>query len=784
MLLLAAWGIPTMVPAAPASPVLVSPASNAVNVGTSPTLQVNVSDSSGGSLTVRFYGRTASPGPDFTIAVLPDSQYYCATMNGGVPAMFYAQTDWIVANRLARNIAYVAHLGDIVNYGDNNAGTSSHLTHWRNATNALYRLENPATTGLPNGIPYGAAVGNHDQSPNGDPNGTTTFYNQFFGTSHFAGRAYYGAAYGANNDNHFDLFSAGGMDFIAVYLEYDENANPALLAWANTILQTYPHRRAILVSHYLGTPATPSAFSAQGAAIYNALKGNPNLFLLLAGHRAGEGSRSDIYNGSTIHTLVSDYQSRTDGGSGWLRLMEFSPSNSVIRVSTYTPWLDQYETDADSQFTLPYPMQPAATAFAPIGTNSNVPSGFTTSCVWPGLSPGTTYEWYATVSNGSQTTTGPVWRFTTTLTNSYNTAPTLGAFPHQTILANTSTTNIPFTIGDLETAPTHLNVSVYSAHATLLPQSGVTLGGAGANRTLRLTPAADEAGASWITVVVSDGALSASSSFMLKVLRPQIITLWDFNSNPPDTNTSTGTLVPALGAGACASVGTATNSLNSNVSPVSFDPNPDDNSKWRLAQFPLQGTSNRTSGAEFRVSTAGCRNIALSWDHYNSATGSRYWRLQYSLDGLNFTDYTLYTNPVEVTWFPTGAGFAGIPGANDNPSFGVRLVSEWESTATGRGADQYIGTRADGGYTTAGTLWLDMVTLSGDVIQPALAIRQVGNFLQLSWPTNRWLFTLQSRTNLSAGSWDSFGQPPVVTNGNNLVITTNAPEPRFFRLAH
>ncbi len=110
-------------------------------------------------------------------------------------------------------------------------------------------------------------------------------------------------------------------------------------------------------------------------------------------------------------------------------------------------------------------------------------------------------------------------------------------------------------------------------------------------------------------------------------------------------------------------------------------------------------------------------------------------------------------------------------------------MSEWESTATGQGANQYIGTQASGGYSTAGTLWLDMVTFSGDVIQPALAIRRVGNLLQLSWPTNRWLFTLQSRTNLGTGSWDVFAPAPVVGDGKNIVILTNANDTRFFRLA-
>jgi hypothetical protein len=232
-------------------------------------------------------------------------------------------------------------------------------------------------------------------------------------------------------------------------------------------------------------------------------------------------------------------------------------------------------------------------------------------------------------------------------------------------------------------------------------------------------------------------------------------------------------------------VGTATDSLNSDVTAQSFDPALADNSKWRLASFPAQGTGNKTSGAEFRVSTVGCQNIALSWDHYNSATASRYWRVQYTLDGVNFTDTSfVYTNPAETLWFPTGLSLAGIPGANDNPTFGIRLVSEWESTATGQGGNQYIGTQSSGGYSTAGTLWLDMVTISGDVIQPALAIRQVGNDLQLSWPTNRWLFTLQSRTNLSTGSWEMFAPAPVLDDGNNLVILTNVTDTRFFRLVH
>ena len=41
-------------------------------------------------MTVTFYGRLAGPlpGPDFTVAVLPDTQYYVSSLNGGDPSVF------------------------------------------------------------------------------------------------------------------------------------------------------------------------------------------------------------------------------------------------------------------------------------------------------------------------------------------------------------------------------------------------------------------------------------------------------------------------------------------------------------------------------------------------------------------------------------------------------------------------------------------------------------------------------------------------------------------------
>ena len=244
---------------------LVAPADNAQNLGTAPTLQVSVSNVAPQNVTVSFYGRVgaANPAHDFTIVALPDTQFYSSTMHGGLPAMFYAQAEWIITNRVARNIAYVTHLGDISQSGDILSGNAN-TTEWRVATNAMYRIESPARTMLTHGIPYGMAVGNHDQEPIGTADGTTTFYNQYFGVSHFSGRPYYAGHYGTNNDNHFDFFSAGGMDFVVLYFEYDEDANPAVLAWGNEVLRTNAHRRAIVVTHNLGNTATPGKLQRAG----------------------------------------------------------------------------------------------------------------------------------------------------------------------------------------------------------------------------------------------------------------------------------------------------------------------------------------------------------------------------------------------------------------------------------------------------------------------------------------------------------------------------------------
>ncbi len=423
-----------------------TPADNTTGIGTSTNLSINLADPEGDATTVTFYGRKttpATPGPDFTIATLPDTQFYSegAVLNNGLGPTFTAQTQWYLDNRNTvdlPNLAFISHMGDIVENGD------AVPAEWLTADAAMKVIENPVTSFRPYGIPFGVTPGNHDFGT-GDGTGTTIGYNQYFGISRFLGRSYYGGNYGSDNNNSYQLFRASGLDFIAISLAYntgDKSTYQAQLDWADTLLKTYPNHRGIITTHWILNTGNPASFSPQGSNIYDDLKDNPNLFFMLGGHVAGEGQRSDTFEGRTVHTVLQDYQGRTNGGDGWLRYFVFSPANNTITAKTYrvsnpfNPAAGTYETDTDSQFLLAYPMQSAVTEWIPLGT-VNVPANGTSADLnWTGLEKDSRYEWHVTANDGINTATSAVRRFSTV----ENQAPTVAITAPANLLAPASFT--------------------------------------------------------------------------------------------------------------------------------------------------------------------------------------------------------------------------------------------------------------------------------------------------------------------------------------------------------
>ncbi|HXL55660.1 MAG TPA: hypothetical protein VN958_05350, partial [Chitinophagaceae bacterium] len=402
------------------------PLNHGYSFTTNTNLSITVTDPENDKLRVRFYGRkkntaTTATAGKFTIILLPDTQYYTAEpqgMNGGENNMFKSQTVWIANNRTLKNIVYVGHLGDCGEHGD------YYEVEWKRADTAINKLENPNLTGLSEGMPYGICVGNHDQTPLGDPTGTTKFYTKYFGAARFKGKSYYGGHFGIKNDNSYQLFSAGGIGFLVISLEFNPTtnfkANGGPLDWGENLIKAHPHRKVIVLSHYvLNSDAT---FSYQGNAIYNRFKVYPNFMLMSGGHvtdASAEAKRMDIYNGNTVYTILSNYQARTNGGHGLLRIYEFDPVNNNIAVQTYSPYTNTYETDSDSQFNLKVNLTSTATntvdSFTLINELNDVPSGSNVDVNWSSLEENADYEWYAEVSDGENKIIGPTWSFTTKL---------------------------------------------------------------------------------------------------------------------------------------------------------------------------------------------------------------------------------------------------------------------------------------------------------------------------------------------------------------------------------
>ena len=258
---------------------------------------------------------------------------------------------------------------------------------------------------------------------------------------------------------------------------------------------------------------------------------------------------------------------------------------------------------------------------------------------------------------------------------------------------------------------------------------------------------------------------------------------WDFNSvefNIPGI----GTLRPVGGISFPAESSVVSQQFGQ-VSTVSgsSDPNTLDNSHWRLGSvasaggFPTATNANKTAGAQFKVNTSGYGNIQMTWDQENSATASRYWRWQYTtnggtewLDTTNVVTANHIGTPNPSTDTPTWqlnltADLSAIPGASDNPDFGLRLVSEFEATATGSGTNAYIGNRTNTAYGVNGTLWFDMVTITGDDLNPAN-----------QWPTVTSIADqtiLKSQTN-GPLAFDIFDAE---TQVDNLVLTAHSSNP-------
>ncbi len=200
-------------------------------------------------------------------------------------------------------------------------------------------------------------------------------------------------------------------------------------------------------------------------------------------------------------------------------------------------------------------------------------------------------------------------------------------------------------------------------------------------------------------------------------VRSETITRWYFNSTWPDGQVGIGTLDPSNGWGYALPEGEISTSFASGDTAAGRDPaGAVDNSAWSTTKYPAATNVNKTAGVRFHASTEGYSQITISWVQRNSSTASRFTRLQYSLDGVNFQDGPVFALTTGSVFTPCVVSLAGAPGTANNPWFAFRLVTEWQSTATGAGYDGYVATVDGSDYSTAGTMRFDAVAVSGTLL--------------------------------------------------------------------
>ncbi|QDT67868.1 Calcineurin-like phosphoesterase [Planctomycetes bacterium MalM25] len=289
-------------------------------------------------------GRASRANESFSIVALPDTQNYVNNFNNA--ALFAQQTQWIADQVQTagnpRNLQFVTHLGDVVSNGDE-------LIQMLRADTAMDTLDGV--------IPYGVLPGNHDYASTGSKTTGTDLYVEYFGPDRFADKSWYGGADPSGN-NSYQRFSAGGYDFIHMSLEWQPTVNAPFreispVDWAQSVLDANPDTPFILSTHE-HIDDSPAGRSGSGEALWNELiRTNDQVFMVLNGHYHSVGGSNDgEYHQTSLNDadrpvfeVLQDYQDYPNGGDGWLRLIEFDIPENKIRFETYSPVLDQFQTE-------------------------------------------------------------------------------------------------------------------------------------------------------------------------------------------------------------------------------------------------------------------------------------------------------------------------------------------------------------------------------------------------------------------------------------------------------
>lgn len=281
----------------------------------------------------------AAPQGPPQLVVLPDTQYYCEQ-----PALrptFVAQTQWVASRLVTDRIAFVSHVGDIVQSG------AQVPAQWNAAELAMSVLDGGAGSPVDGLVPYAAALGNHDLEVVSDKGSGAATYLTRFGPGRYAGRSWYLGASASGHD-HAQRFETAEGPWLHLCLEWRPHDDA--LAFAHRTIAAHPGVPVIVTTHeHLGPGlvaphrtggATPDGSGDNDAlqVFRKLLEPNPEVVLVLCGHVGGAGKRSDpTVMGRVVHQVLEDFQFDPNGGNGWMMRVELDADAALLRFRTFSP---------------------------------------------------------------------------------------------------------------------------------------------------------------------------------------------------------------------------------------------------------------------------------------------------------------------------------------------------------------------------------------------------------------------------------------------------------------
>lgn len=309
-------------------------------------------------------GRVDTEHPRFTVAVVPDTQYQF-DQDRGDPAPLTATFEYLVEQRAAENLVFVAHLGDVV----------------ENALASEFAQADPVFKVLDRArMPYSVLAGNHDIDGSTDDGRGETPYLRTFGPQRFRRMTTYGGST-ANGYNSYHVFRAAGRQWLLLAMDW--RPSDASFAWARAVIAAHPRLPVILTTHELVYADSGVAeLSDHGNRVWDQLvKDNDQIFLTLNGHfwPSGRLTRQNAA-GHDVHLHLANYQDRYYGGSGMVRLYHFDLARNTIDVETIAPWILNQNpakrnelaaaeielTDDVNRFSVPVDFEQRFAGFAPV----------------------------------------------------------------------------------------------------------------------------------------------------------------------------------------------------------------------------------------------------------------------------------------------------------------------------------------------------------------------------------------------------------------------------------